>query len=274
MMVVFPCPPGVGVAGYSWWRHEMETFSALLAICAGNSPVPGEFPTKKASDAELWCFLCLRPNKQLSKHSWGWWFETPSWPLWRHCNVIPIPLVISFPLQPALPGSTDDLSIAACQAGYSPRYNWWPSPPRLCGRVLTSVPLMISVPVQPTQLLGRVHQYRWSSSPYSLRAGYSPRYHWWFSRTACLTGYLGTIDDLLPVQPAWQGTHLVTIDDLPAACVAGNSPQYRWWPPSPCSLRGRVSSNWCRRHKSGWRTWNHRNSCRYTPVAGLGCNDT
>ena len=23
----------------SWWRHQMETFSALLAICAGNSPV-------------------------------------------------------------------------------------------------------------------------------------------------------------------------------------------------------------------------------------------
>ena len=27
----------------SWWRHEMETFSALLAICAGNSPVTCEF---------------------------------------------------------------------------------------------------------------------------------------------------------------------------------------------------------------------------------------
>ena len=25
----------------SWWRHQMETFSALLAFCAGNSPVPG-----------------------------------------------------------------------------------------------------------------------------------------------------------------------------------------------------------------------------------------
>ena len=25
----------------SWWRHQMETFSVLLAICAGNSPVPG-----------------------------------------------------------------------------------------------------------------------------------------------------------------------------------------------------------------------------------------
>ena len=28
-------------------RHHMETFSALLAICAGNSPVPGEFPTQR-----------------------------------------------------------------------------------------------------------------------------------------------------------------------------------------------------------------------------------
>ena len=25
-------------------------------------------------------------NKRLSKQSWGWWFETPSRPLWRHCN--------------------------------------------------------------------------------------------------------------------------------------------------------------------------------------------
>ena len=24
---------------HAWWRHQMETFSALLAICAGNSPV-------------------------------------------------------------------------------------------------------------------------------------------------------------------------------------------------------------------------------------------
>ena len=30
-----------------WWRHQMETFSALLAICAGNSPVPGEFPAQR-----------------------------------------------------------------------------------------------------------------------------------------------------------------------------------------------------------------------------------
>ena len=31
---------------WSWWRHQMETFSALLAICGENSPVPGEFPAQ------------------------------------------------------------------------------------------------------------------------------------------------------------------------------------------------------------------------------------
>ena len=29
---------------HTWWRHQMETFSSLLALCAGNSPVTGEFP--------------------------------------------------------------------------------------------------------------------------------------------------------------------------------------------------------------------------------------
>ena len=41
----------------SWWRHQMEIFSALLALCAGNSPMTGEFPAQRASNAELWCFL-------------------------------------------------------------------------------------------------------------------------------------------------------------------------------------------------------------------------
>ena len=30
----------------SWWRHQMETFSALLALCAENSPVPVNSPHK------------------------------------------------------------------------------------------------------------------------------------------------------------------------------------------------------------------------------------
>ena len=47
---------------------------------------PRWIPHTKASDAELWWFLWSRLNKRLSKQSWGWWFETPSSPLWRHCN--------------------------------------------------------------------------------------------------------------------------------------------------------------------------------------------
>ena len=31
----------------TWWRHQMEKFSALLALCAGNSPVTGEFPAQR-----------------------------------------------------------------------------------------------------------------------------------------------------------------------------------------------------------------------------------
>ena len=69
-----------------WWRHQMETFSALLAICAGNSPVPGEFPTQRPVMRSFDVYFDLRPNKRLSKQSWGWWFETPSRPLWRYRN--------------------------------------------------------------------------------------------------------------------------------------------------------------------------------------------
>ena len=70
----------------TWWRHQMETFSALLAICAGNSPVPGEFPPQRPVTRSFDVFFDLRPNKRLSKQWWGWWFETPSSPLWRHFN--------------------------------------------------------------------------------------------------------------------------------------------------------------------------------------------
>ena len=70
----------------SWWRHQMETFSALLAICAGNSPVPGEFPAQRPVTRSFDVSFDLRLNKRLSKQSWGWWFETLSRPLWRHRN--------------------------------------------------------------------------------------------------------------------------------------------------------------------------------------------
>ena len=31
-------------------------------------------------------FFGLRPNNRLSQQRWGWWFETPSHPSWRHSN--------------------------------------------------------------------------------------------------------------------------------------------------------------------------------------------
>ena len=64
----------------------METFSALLVLCAGNSPVTGEFPTQRPVTRSFDVFFDLRLNNGLSKQSWGWWFEAPSHPLWRHCN--------------------------------------------------------------------------------------------------------------------------------------------------------------------------------------------
>ena len=72
--------------GAAWWRHQMETFSALLALCAGNSPVTSEFPAQRPVTRSFNVFFDLHPNKRLSKQSWGWWFETPSLSLWRHCN--------------------------------------------------------------------------------------------------------------------------------------------------------------------------------------------
>ena len=74
-------PPHTNSTG-TWWRHQMETFSTLLSLCAGNSPITGEFPSQRpvtrSFDVSLICAL----NKQ----SWGCWFQTPLRSLWRHCN--------------------------------------------------------------------------------------------------------------------------------------------------------------------------------------------
>ena len=64
----------------------MESFSALLALCAGTSPVTGKFPLKRSFDV----FFDLRLNKWLSKQSTRSWFDTPSCSLWRHCNGKPV----------------------------------------------------------------------------------------------------------------------------------------------------------------------------------------
>ena len=48
----------------------METFSALMALCAGNSSVTGEFPSQTPVTRSLDIFFDLRLNKRLGKQSW------------------------------------------------------------------------------------------------------------------------------------------------------------------------------------------------------------
>ena len=60
----------------------METFSALLTICVGNSPVTGEFPAQRPVTRGFDVFFDLRLKKRLSKPSWGRYapIMTSLWP--------------------------------------------------------------------------------------------------------------------------------------------------------------------------------------------------
>ena len=60
----------------------------VTGFCAGNSPVIGEIHAQRPATRSFDAFFDLRLNEWLSKQSWGWWFETPSSPLWRHSNEI------------------------------------------------------------------------------------------------------------------------------------------------------------------------------------------
>ena len=48
-------------SSWSWWRHQMKTFSALLAICAGNSPVTVNSQQKgQWRGALMFSLICVR----------------------------------------------------------------------------------------------------------------------------------------------------------------------------------------------------------------------
>ena len=73
-------------ANITWWHHQMETFSALLALCAGNWMVSDEFPSQRPVTRSFNVFFDPHLNKRLSKELRRRWFETPLPPLWRHCG--------------------------------------------------------------------------------------------------------------------------------------------------------------------------------------------
>ena len=69
-LLISPYENGIEVKG-TWWLHQMKTISVLLAICAGNSPVAGEFPAQRPVTRSFEGYFYLRLNKRLSKQSWG-----------------------------------------------------------------------------------------------------------------------------------------------------------------------------------------------------------
>ena len=77
---------------FPWWRHQIMMTSSNGNIFRVTGHLCGEFtgprwiPTQRPVTRSFNVFFDLCLNKQLSKQSWGWWFETPWCSLWRHCN--------------------------------------------------------------------------------------------------------------------------------------------------------------------------------------------
>ena len=56
----------------AWWRHQVETFPALLALCAGNSPVPVNSPHKDQwRGALMFSLICAWINDWVNNREAG-----------------------------------------------------------------------------------------------------------------------------------------------------------------------------------------------------------
>ena len=81
------------VSGTYIWCWKLRGWILIMTSSNGNifrvtDPLCGEFtglqqrPVTRSFDV----FFDLRLDGRLSKHSWGWWLETPSCPLWSQSN--------------------------------------------------------------------------------------------------------------------------------------------------------------------------------------------
>ena len=66
----------------SWNGNIIRVTGHLCGEFTGPRWTPAQRPVTRSFDV----FFDLHPNKRLSKQWRGWWFETPSCPLWRHRN--------------------------------------------------------------------------------------------------------------------------------------------------------------------------------------------
>ena len=63
----------------TWWRHQMETFSASLAICEGNSPVPVKSPPKgQWRGAFRFSLICVWINGWVNNREAGYLRRYPA----------------------------------------------------------------------------------------------------------------------------------------------------------------------------------------------------
>ena len=76
---------GVKWTPYMVTSSNGNIFRVTGPLC-GEFTGPGEFPAQRPVTRSFDVVFDLRLNTQLSKQPWGWWFETPSWSLWRHFN--------------------------------------------------------------------------------------------------------------------------------------------------------------------------------------------
>ena len=95
-----PLESGLGVLDVWWLLHSLSaspTFWINIMMTSSNGNIfrvtghlwgefAGEFPAQRPATRSFDVFFDLHPNKRLSKQWWSWWFETPSFLSWRHCN--------------------------------------------------------------------------------------------------------------------------------------------------------------------------------------------
>ena len=65
------------------WKHFPRNWPFVRGIHRSRWIPHTQRPVTRSFDV----FFDLRLNKRSSKQPWGWWFETPSWSLWRQCNI-------------------------------------------------------------------------------------------------------------------------------------------------------------------------------------------
>ena len=113
--------------GYIWWRHQMETFSAVLALCAGNSPVPVNSPHKGQWRGALMLSLI---------YAWinDWVNNREAGDLRRqrgHCDVI-VMSIINLPVDTLIMEMQDN-TVSRSHTGTCDLCRYISSPPQKCG---------------------------------------------------------------------------------------------------------------------------------------------